>query len=91
MKRFLAVLLSLLMLLSVSALAENEEIGGKLVVWEHTTQFEEAGKAVIAAFQEKYPNVEIDFQVKTSDQYYNLLATSFQAGEAPDLFWTNGT
>lgn len=90
MKKVFALALALLMVLSTAAFAEGE-IGGKLVIWEHTTQFEEAGKAVIAAFQEKYPDVEIDFQVKTSDQYYNLLATAFQAGEAPDLFWTNGT
>ena len=29
-------------------------------------------------------------EVKTSDQYYNLLQTAMQAGETPDLFWTNG-
>ena len=87
-KMLLALILVVALLLSATAFAE---VGGKLVIWEHTTQFEEAGKAVIAAFQEKYPDVEIDFQVKTSDQFYNLLATAFQAGEAPDLFWTNGT
>ncbi len=87
-KTLIALFLVAAMLMSTCAFAE---VGGKLVIWEHTTQFEEAGKAVIAAFQEKYPDVEIDFQVKTSDQFYNLLATAFQSGEAPDLFWTNGT
>ena len=87
-KTLLALFLVAVLLLSSCAFAE---VGGKLVIWEHTTQFEEAGKAVIAAFQEKYPDVDIDFQVKTSDQFYNLLATAFQSGEAPDLFWTNGT
>ena len=87
-KAWIALILVLALVLAPCAYAEPS---GKLVIWEHTSQFEEAGKAVIAAFQEKYPNVEVDFQVKTSDQYYNLLATAFQAGEAPDLFWTNGT
>ncbi len=87
-KTLIALFLAAVMLLTSCAFAE---VGGKLVIWEHTTQFEEAGKAVIAAFQEKYPDVDIDFQVKTSDQFYNLLATAFQSGEAPDLFWTNGT
>ena len=87
-KTLIALFLVAAMLMSTCAFAE---VGGKLVIWEHTTQFEEAGKAVIAAFQEKYPDVDIDFQVKTSDQFYNLLATAFQSGEAPDLFWTNGT
>lgn len=71
--------------------AAGGEIGGKLVIWEHTPQFEMALNEVVKGFNEKYPDVEIEVQVKTSDQYYNLLATAIQAGETPDLFWTNGT
>lgn len=72
--------------------AEGEkEVDGKLVIWEHTAQFENPLKEVIAGFQKLYPNVEIEYQIKTSDQYYNLLQTAMQAGESPDLFWTNGT
>ncbi|MDP3447801.1 MAG: extracellular solute-binding protein [Eubacteriales bacterium] len=63
----------------------------KLLVWEHTPQFEEPLKQVIAAFMSKNPNITVDYEIKTPDQYYNLLATTIQAGEAPDLFWTNGT
>lgn len=70
---------------------ENVEISGSLVIWEHTAQFEAPLKAVIEGFQELYPNVDVEYQIKTSDQYYNLLQTAMQAGEAPDLFWTNGT
>lgn len=71
--------------------AEEKEVEGKLVIWEHTAQFEKPLKEVITGFQKLYPNVEIEYQIKTSDQYYNLLQTAMQAGEAPDLFWTNGT
>ena len=63
----------------------------KLLVWEHTPQFEDPLKQVIAAFTSKYPNITVEYEIKTPDQYYNLLATTIQAGEAPDLFWTNGT
>lgn len=66
------------------------EIGGSLVIWEHTDQFTEPLKAVVAGFNEKYPDVEVEIEVKTSDQYYNLLQTAMQAGETPDVFWTNG-
>ncbi|MDY3920376.1 MAG: extracellular solute-binding protein [Candidatus Limivivens sp.] len=95
-KKYLAVLTAGCMALGVlgsgfSAFAEESEVGGKLVIWEHTAQFEAPLKAVIEGFQEKYPDVEIEYQIKTSDQYYNLLQTAMQAGEAPDLFWTNGT
>ena len=62
----------------------------KLVIWEHAPNFEPSLVSVIEGFNEKNPDVEIEYQIKTNDQYYNLLATTIQAGEAPDLFWTNG-
>lgn len=68
----------------------NQKIGGKLVIWEHASSFEDALKSVIEGFQEKYPDVDVEYSVKTSDQYYNLLQTAMQANECPDLFWTNG-
>ena len=63
----------------------------KLLVWEHTPQFEEPLKQMIAAFEAQNPDIDVEYEIKTADQYYNLLATTIQAGEAPDLFWTNGT
>jgi len=65
--------------------------GQSLVIWEHTPQFEKPLVDLITAFNEKNPDIKIEYQIKTSDQYYNLLATTIQAGETPDLFWTNGT
>jgi raffinose/stachyose/melibiose transport system substrate-binding protein len=63
----------------------------KLLVWEHTPQFEEPLKQVIEAFEAQNSDIDVEYEIKTADQYYNLLATTIQAGEAPDLFWTNGT
>lgn len=97
MKKYLAFLTAGCMAIgtigsSVTVFAEEgAEVGGKLVIWEHTAQFEQPLKAVIEGFKEKYPDVDVEYQIKTSDQYYNLLQTAMQAGEAPDLFWTNGT
>ena len=97
MKKYLALLAAGCMAIgtigsSVTVFAEEgTEVGGKLVIWEHTAQFEQPLKAVIEGFKEKYPDVDVEYQIKTSDQYYNLLQTAMQAGEAPDLFWTNGT
>ena len=68
----------------------NEDISGSITIWEHEYSFEEALKAVIDGFQEKYPNVEVDYEIKASD-YQQVLATALQSGEGPDLFWTNGT
>ena len=68
----------------------SEDISGTLTIWEHGTSFEDSLKAVIDGFNKRYPNVEIEYEIK-ADNYYSLLTTSIQAGEAPDLFWTNGT
>lgn len=75
---------------TVAVRAEEAAIGGSLVIWEHTDQFTEPLKAVVEGFNELYPDVEVEIEVKTSDQYYNLLQTAMQAGETPDVFWTNG-
>lgn len=95
MKKVMALSCAAAMILSaVPVLAAetdvNEEISGSITVWEHEYSFEEALKAVIEGFQEKYPNVEVDYEIKASD-YQQVLATALQSGEGPDLFWTNGT
>ena len=63
----------------------NEEVSGSITVWEHEYSFEEALKAVIEGFKAKYPNVEVDYEIKASD-YQQVLATALQSGEGPDLF-----
>lgn len=35
--------------------------------------------------------MEVEYEIKDGDTYYSLLTTAIQSGEAPDLFWTNGT
>ncbi len=69
----------------------SREISGTITIWEHGTSFEDSLKAVIEGFNKLYPDVEVDYEIKDGDTYYSLLTTSIQAGEAPDLFWTNGT
>lgn len=62
----------------------------KLRMWAHSPQFEDSAKAVAKAFMDKNPNIKIELEVKTPDQYFNLLGTAIQAGDAPDIFWANG-
>lgn len=69
----------------------NEEISGAITVWEHDFSFEDSLIQVIDGFQEKYPNVEVDYEIKADGDYDSLLMTAMQSGDGPDLFWTNGT
>lgn len=75
----------------------GQEAGGgsddvtTLMVWEHTPQFEAPLAATLENFMAENPDIRVEYEIKTPDQYYSLLSTSIQAGEAPDLFWTNGT
>ena len=95
MKKWMALSCAAAMVLSALPVSAdeaevNEEVSGSITVWEHEYSFEEALKAVIEGFKAKYPNVEVDYEIKASD-YQQVLATALQSGEGPDLFWTNGT
>lgn len=68
----------------------EEDITGTLVVWEHSTTFDEPMESVIEGFQELYPDVKFEYESKDGE-YYSLLATAMQSGDGPDIFWTHGT
>lgn len=69
----------------------NEDVSGALTLWYNTYSYEAALDAMIEAFNEKYPNVEIEYEIKADGDYDSLLKTAIQSGDGPDLFWTNGT
>lgn len=66
-------------------------VSGSITVWEHDYSFEDSLEQIIEGFQEEYPNVEVDYEIKADGDYYSLLQTAIQSGSGPDLFWTNGT
>lgn len=66
-------------------------VSGSITIWEHDYSFEDSLEQLIAGFQEEYPNVEVDYEIKADGDYYSLLQTAIQSGSGPDLFWTNGT
>lgn len=67
------------------------EVNGDLVIWEHDPSFEQPLNTLVDAFNEEYPDVNIEVEAKSGGDYYSLLTTSLQSGSGPDLFWTNGT
>lgn len=60
-----------------------------LTLWEHESNYAKADEEVVKLFEEKHPNIKIDV-VDKGDQYDTLLSTAIQAGDAPDIFWSNG-
>lgn len=71
--------------------ADNGKVSGDLVIWEHDPSMDKSIEAVISAFEEKYPDVNVEYESKASNDYYSLLTTALQSGTGPDIFWTNGT
>lgn len=69
----------------------NEEVSGSLNLWYNTYSYEAALDALIEGFSAKYPNVEVEYEIKADGDYDSLLKTAVQSGSGPDLFWTNGT
>lgn len=75
----------------VFAEKDGGDISGSLTIWYNTYSYEKALDAMIEAFNEKYPNVEVEYEIKADGDYDSLLKTAIQSGDGPDLFWTNGT
>ena len=95
MKKTLA-LICLCLLLSVSLFAAGRQEAVKsdqvvLSIWEHTPQFELPLRNTLERFMQLNPDIKVEYEIKTPDNYLSLLTTAIQAGEAPDLFWHHGT
>lgn len=106
MKRIFALVLALAMALSLAACGSSSDgndapsdtsaagdnsISGAITVWEHDYSFEDSLEQIVEGFNELYPNVQVDYEIKADGDYYSLLQTAIQSGDGPDLFWTNGT
>ncbi len=96
MKKVLTMCLMLCLATTmIFAMAEQEKMDAKepvvLTIWEHTPQFELPLKNTLERFMELNPDIKVEYEIKTPDNYLSLLTTAIQAGEAPDLFWHHGT
>lgn len=69
----------------------SDGTSGSITVWEHDYSYEESLVQVIEAFNEQYPDIEVNYEIRADGDYYSLLSTAIQSGDGPDLFWTNGT
>ena len=96
MKKILCVLLSALMLLGmVPAVAEEalppmttEEITLRYACWGQAEAGEpEVVQALIAQFEEAYPNINVEFVAIDQGTWDQTLTNLASQGELPDVFW----
>lgn len=69
----------------------DESISGKLTVWEHLITFEMPMEMLVSGFEEKYPNVDVEWEIWDMENYYDLVSfmnTGGQRGRI--LFYTDG-
>ena len=71
------------------AYSSSEEVTLNVYNWH--TERAEVYESIFSRFHEKYPNITVNYIAYDDDQYYSMLSTSIQSGEAPDLFATSGT
>lgn len=89
MKKFLSVLISLSLMLSVLAAPamaeeEHEPITIRISWWGDTARHEKYNKFV-DAFEEAYPWITVERESSTWADYWNKLATLVAGGNAPDV------
>ena len=72
------------------AMPEDTEISASLNygIWDDVQA--PAMEEIIAAFNEEYPNIEVNITIAPFDQYFTRLQTQAGSGELPDVFWMNG-
>jgi len=88
MKLFIYYFLCTLVLMSGCGKKEPEEIGEKTVLtyWRHFYQTEDrAVKELIRKFENKHPDIEINYQSMPYQGFRKKLYTSLQAGKGPDI------
>ncbi|MDO5022224.1 MAG: sugar ABC transporter substrate-binding protein [Eubacteriales bacterium] len=83
LKKIIAVLLSLVMLLPLMALAEGEVT--LKVLWFNDANESEVFEETIKGYLEENPNVKVDMQVIAFDAYEKQLKLMLAGGNAPDL------
>ncbi|NLY51480.1 MAG: extracellular solute-binding protein [Firmicutes bacterium] len=77
----LTVIACLGLVLTPAAMAEKVN----LTFWSWRTEDVDAYNKFIAAFNEKHPDINIEFVAYRNTEYNTILATALQAGSGPDI------
>jgi ABC-type sugar transport system, periplasmic component len=94
MKKWLALLLSGFLCLSVLAGCSNSKpsakVGGSLSFYYWDDAQKGIMNQIIAGYNKQYPNVKVNSTIIPYSQYWIKLQTALPAGTGPDIFWMNG-
>jgi len=88
MKKFLCLALSLLLTLTAAA-SLAEPVTLTYANFSASGDQEETLRKMIAVFEEKNPDIQIDVQLTGYNDYFTRLATQIAGGNAPDVFEMN--
>jgi multiple sugar transport system substrate-binding protein len=89
MKKLVALVLSLMMLLSLTAAAFAEDTTITYATFSASGAQEETLKKMVQVFEEKNPGIKVDVQLTGYGDYFTTLATKVAGGNAPDVFEVN--
>lgn len=89
MKKILAMVLTIVMLLSLASVSAyaDEKIKLQFMGWEASAYETEANKAAIAAFEAANPEYEVEFITGKYDDHHTRLMTMMAGNAAPDVFY----
>lgn len=74
-----------------SGAASSSDLSGNVTVWYHDYSMEKSLQKVIKDFNKKYPDVDVEYEIKGDGDYDSLLKNAIQSGSGPDAFYTQGT
>jgi multiple sugar transport system substrate-binding protein len=85
MKRFLACLLTLALLLGCVSFASAEEQATVRIVWWGSQTRHDLTVAALEKFMEKYPNIKVEYEFSDWGGYWSKLATQVAGHLEPDV------
>ena len=89
-KRIIFITLGIIIgVILISILFNNRQKNVSLTMWGFYDS-PDAINYIISSFNQKYPNIKIQYIQKTPDTYYNDLIIAFANNKAPDIFMLPG-
>ena len=89
MKKLVALILCVAMLLSLVSIASAEDVTITYACFSGSGEHEDTLKKMVEVFESKNPGIKVDVQLTGYKDYFTSLATKVGGGNAPDVFEMN--